>query len=499
MNANYSDSQIEQTIKRLQNILPDQGFSNGSLFKVFRHSTITNDFTRKSIKRINVADVKFLDCQFNGAAATGSKFLNGQFINCDLSGSNFQYCQFERVIFSSKSLLKGANFSHSTFVDCQFVDISLFESTLYDCSFENCLFEKSTIRTSTWENSTFKKCRICIIDLSHINLEYIKIENITLDQVVLPPYQIPYIIGAPTLLQKTKNTINVYTDKGTITAQEYCELYNDLLVFFGGQSNFFPAANLLIAQEEYDAAFDFIMMGIQEAGDFCDFRMIKHYCRLACSTREFSSSQLKRLFDLITGLAYNNTWDINSLHYYLLNVGEIKELLLNNSIQKERVEFIIKTNIEKNDLTSINDLYNQVAQIIKECCSISHVDSIELRHNSPYEIFVTCIDDLTHVLLLISTMYSILMVGNKGLDFLKKIEETIRIHQQNRMFKYELEEKKLDLEKKRNEQQTESKKTGSIQNYSVLDLEYYIRCDSIESSKKLGSDLLHNKASNPKK
>lgn len=46
MNANYSDSQIEQTIKRLQNILPDQGFSNGSLFKVFRHSTITNDFTR---------------------------------------------------------------------------------------------------------------------------------------------------------------------------------------------------------------------------------------------------------------------------------------------------------------------------------------------------------------------------------------------------------------------------------------------------------------------
>ena len=65
MDANYSNSQIEQTIERLQNILPDQGFSNGSLFKVFRHSTITNDFTRKSIKRINVADVKFLDCQFN--------------------------------------------------------------------------------------------------------------------------------------------------------------------------------------------------------------------------------------------------------------------------------------------------------------------------------------------------------------------------------------------------------------------------------------------------
>lgn len=136
MEEYFSRFQIEETIESLKKILPDKGYSNGSFFKVFRHSVITNDFTRKSIKRINVSDVKFLDCKFNGAAATGSRFLNSSFLECDLSGSNFQYCQFEKVLFGSQSLLKGANFSHSTFIDCQFINTNhkrhlLFEVYIY--------------------------------------------------------------------------------------------------------------------------------------------------------------------------------------------------------------------------------------------------------------------------------------------------------------------------------------------------------------------------------
>lgn len=493
----YTKEQVKNANAKISLFLSDEDVLNQTAFHGGCNAKITKDFTKKSIKRMNAADIQFVRSKFIGAAGTGSKFTNTVFRNCDFTGSNFQYCQFNNVFFNHQTMIKGANFSHSVFVGCCFEDITIVESTLYDCYFESCKFLNSVIKTNTLENTTIQNSSLRNIDLAHINLEYMKFDNLTMNNVILPPYQIPYIIGAPQYLINTKDDIYVYTDSGNISINTYVSLFEDLAAYFYGRKMYFPLANLLIAIGKYNEAYESIRLGIEESCDYFDFRMIKHYCRIACFNTNFTHIQLKTLFTLVVDLSYNDTWDINTLHFYMLNIGEIRELLLNNSEKKDRVEFIVKTNIDKDDLESVNKLYNQINSIILNNCSTNHIDSIELRHNSPYELYVTCIDYLPNILLFVSAMYSLFTVGSKGLDFAKKLEDAIRVHQQNKLFKYELEEKKIDIElKKRQLKQTESQLVTA---HSVIELEHYLKCSSINVAKTITPEYLHSKIlNNPK-
>lgn len=497
----YNETQVREAQKKLARLLPEDDVCNGPLFQKFYNTRISQDFTRKDLKRISVTKCQFNNCKFNAAAATGSKFKKVQLDNCDLSGSNFQYCYFNNTHFINNTIMKGANFSHSIFIDCTFETIIIMESTLYDCYFENCTFSDSVIRSNTFENSVLCNCNIRDIDLSHINLEYMRFDNVCMENVILPPYQIPYIIGATTYLKNTTDKIQIYTDNGNLSHQQYCDLYEELAAYFYANDEYFPIANIYIALNKQELAFECIRLGIREACDYFDFRMVKHFCKLACSNKMFTHIQLKSLYDLITGLSYDSSWDLNTLHSYMLNIGEIKEILLNNSFHKERVEFVIKTNIDKDDLTSINDLYNQINVIIRQNCSDTHVDAIELRHNSPYEIYVTYIDLLPNIFLFISAMYAILSAGNKFLDIYKNFEETRRVHQQNEFFKYELEEKLLDIEvkKKQLEQMSERSSQAEIKTasgiYLVREIEHNIKCNSLDAAKNIAPEYLHYKYS----
>ena len=498
----FTNEQIQKSLFRLNKCLPDKDVKNGLLFQPLCNTTISQDFSRQSLKRINVTKCDFVDCKFNGSAATGAKFSDTLFHNCDFSGSNFQYCFFIRVRFACSSIIKGANFSHSVFIECKFDNIEIIESTLFDCFFENCDFFDSIIKTNTMENSTICNCLVQNVDLAHINLEYMKFDRVKMKNVTLPPYQIPFIIGAPTYLKNSDDEIYIYSDNGNITRNMYSNMYNDLAIYFYNQKNYFPLANLYIAEENYADAIECIKFGIEEACDYFDFRMIKHYCRLACSIKEITHKQLKDLFDTITNLSYNSSWDLNILHSYMLNIGEIREILLNNSEDRYCAEIVIKTNIDKDDLQSINSLYNQVNMIIKEKCSCSNINSVELRHNSPYELYITCIDALSNVLVLLSTMYGLFTVGNKTLDFIRKIQETIGGHQQNKLSKIEIELKeeelkqaKIDTELKKSELMKVSKQTNIIIP-SVVEMEHILKCSSIDDAKKFAPEYLHFKVSN---
>lgn len=490
----FTEDQCQSAIKQLKLILPDSGVYNGILFNQFCNTTVTQNFTRKSIKRAKITGSNFINCNFSGVAAAGSQIINSKFLRCDFTGASFQNCRFSKVEFGELSKIQGANFSHSLFVECKFDDISIIESTLYDCYFENCMLSKSVIRTSTFENSTLRGCSIFGIDLAHTNLEYIRFDSVRLQNVILPPYQVPYIIGALETLSLTENQVYIYSDNGNIPLDDYRREYNNLAAYFYSKKQYFPLANLLLAIGSDLVAFDYIRQGLVEACDYFDFRMIKYYCKLACASR-FTPNQLKQLFNLVMDLSYKNTWDIATLHSYMLNIGEIKELLLNNSESDQRVDFLIKTNIDKDSVIEINTLYNQINSILKSYGSESHTDAIELRHNSPYELYITCIDSLHNILLIISAMYSIFTIGNKGIEFLKNYEDLVQTHKQNKLLDYEIVEKKLDIELRKMEL-AQSKQQSSIPTCSVVELEHILKCNSIETAKTIPSDYLHFKESN---
>jgi len=492
----YSDKEIEYSLKKLNIELSDIDVCNGNLFQTFSNTTIKQDFTKKSLKRINVKQVTFENTNFYCVAATGSKFTKCNFLSCNLSSANFQYCYFYKVHFYKDTLMKGTNLSHSTFIDCQFTKIDIEQSTLFDCYFENCLFESSIIKSNTLESTAMHNCQIKNIDLAHINLEYMLFDDMYLENVILPPYQIAYIIGAPTYIKNTSNEIYFYTDNGLIDNKKYTSFFDDLLVYYYSHREYFPLANLYIASDKHDLAYECILSGIKNAEDYFDFRMIKHFCKLACANENFSNTQLKTIYDFITDLSCDGQWDINSLHSYLINIGEIRELLLNNYEHKQCAEFTIKTNINKEDLTAVNEFYKHLNIILREYCSSIHIDAIEIRHNSPYEFYVTCIDMLPNLLLLISGIYSLLAGAKKFVDFAKSVEEVRQLHQENKLYQLKKLEKKLEIE--RNKLEIEKLKKESVTQTSsgifiVREIEHNLKCNTLDIAKTIAPEYLHYK------
>ena len=491
----YEKENTKQATEKMKVLLPDKDVFEQVVFQQIYSAEITYNFERKDLKRVNVKETTFNNCSFEAAAGTGSKFSNVEFNKCDFSGSNFQDCYFNACKFYNKSLIEGANFSNGIFIECVFVNVTIKRSTFFNCRFENCIFDDCEIYSDTTESSVLYNCRINNTNLAHLNIEYMQVKNVSLNNVTLPPYQVAYIIGAPTALLNNSKNVYIYTDKGTISCEKYCKLFEELCLYYLEQKEYFPLANLLIALNRYREAYNYIKLGIEESCDYFDFRMIKHLCRLACFSEAFNSQQLKYLYALITQLSYTSSWDLNTLHSYMLHIGAIREILLNSSHDdKQCVEVLIKTNIDKDDLKLINELYNEINVIIREKCSEQHIDFIELRHNSPYEILVTCIDSLPSILAFLSTLYGLLSVGNKFVDLYKNVAETVRISQQNSLHKYQKEQAQLEIKLKNIELQQkldEINKPKSSSIYTITEIEHSIRCSTIETAKNIAPDLLH--------
>lgn len=493
--SEYDKRKIKQSVGRVKALLPDKEVFEQTIFQQFFDAKVSYNFKRKDLKRINVKNTTFSNCSFEAVAGTGSKFSNTEFSICDFTGSNFQDCYFNACKFNKKSLIEAANFSNSVFIECEFENIIIKRSTFFNCHFENCKFYFCEIYSDTMENSVFYNCSINSINLAHLNIEYAQVKNVYLNNVTLPPYQIAYIIGAPTALLNCFNKADIYTDNGNISCGEYCKIYNDLCMYYLDQKEYFPLANLLIALNKNDRAYEYIKLGIEKSCDYFDFRMVKHFCRLACFSEVFNPHQLKDLYTLITQLSYTNNWDLITLHSYMLHIGVIREILLNSSYNdKQCVEVLIKTNIDKDDLDLINELYNEINVIIRKECSTQHVDFIELRHNSPYELLITCIDSLPSIFAFLSMLYGILSIGNKFVDIYKNVAETRHISQQNQLYKYQKEQVQLDIKLKEIELQQkfdEIKKQKSSAIYTVTEIEHNIRCSTIDMAKNISPDLLH--------
>lgn len=491
MKNEYSTEEINNALKNLEDNLSDHDVQNGSLFQIANGADICIDYSRKSLKRINANNCRFNGSIFKAVAAVGARFSNVQFVRCDFSASNFQYCYFDNVYFNHGSFAQGANFSHSIFIECHINNIDIKECTFFDCQFQNCTFSTSSINSITLENSSFCYCTIDNIDLAHLNLEFTQIIGMIMNRVILPPYQLAYVIGAMPYLLSTEDNIFIFTDKGDLTVEEYNNLWGDLIRYYYSKNEFFPLANILIGLSKFHEALEFIHRGIREAFDYFDFRMVKHYCKLAISCSAFSHCQLKFVYDLITNLSYTKELGTKELHSYLINIGEIRELLLNSLESKQRVEFVIKTDIDKDDLSSINELYNKISRMVNDCCSKDHIDSIELRHNSPYELLLTCIDTIPSILTLIPTIYGLLMVGGKALDIYQKFEEARKAHQQNAIFKYDKKLKELEIIEK--EQELKKAKTSTSGIITVSEIEHNLIYSTLNTANNIAPEYLHFK------
>lgn len=361
-----------------------------------------------SLKRSSINNVKIEKCEFVGCACAGSNYKSITFQDDIFDGNNFIFsyyldCRFtnETPCFSFKNNdLSQCQFFNCIFINTNFQTSTISQSTFVNCKFINCLFDQVT-----FEDTKFDSCLFENVDMRETNIEFTFFKNSTYSNIYFPFYQFPYIIGAKDILSSNNSDVFFVAGKRVVEATEYLELIKHLISYFLGFNELYPVANLLIIQDENKLAIDSILCGIDTALKADDFRMVKHFCRLgkfnSIISPEISKKILSSFDNALIRLKDHKSNDakyFKLLDAAIIHAGEVRQLLLTSVDSKQVMEFSINTNISSSDTKKINKLQNKLQRILDKYGDGAEAKFIEIRHDSPYELFIQIVGNAEIIL-----------------------------------------------------------------------------------------------------
>lgn len=370
----YPQEVIELATKKLYAL----GFSKANNI-IFNHGqergNFSESFAGQSIKRANI-NAANITSNFQSAAVTGSKFTNCHFIkSANLNDANFEFCDFIDCFFILGNGLNSISFNGSYFIETTFQNTDIMHTTFTNVIFENCTFENLKIESTTFENSTFINCTFNHVDLSELNMDFVDFESIKqMNEVVLPLSQISYMFGCLDYLLTTNDRIYINSkDKNICIA----DILQDLLCYYTNSREFFPMANILIAQKRFEQAREVIVYGIRSLvqAESIDFRMFKYLCKLASKysllrkiEKDYLNAGIISIFEDKTLSRYRSK--LNS------HLGEIQTYL-----SKENGSAIVSletnlANVNPQRIASIIEITNLIEDLFG--CNIA----IKVTHNS---------------------------------------------------------------------------------------------------------------------
>lgn len=153
------------------------------------------------------------------------------------------------------------------------------------------------------EGTKFIGCSFSDCDFGNVNIDYSLFSKNEYDKVVFPFYQIAYIIGAADFLRDDSAQIYAQAGDKKVSSREFFEQADRLKIYYLDKSEYFPACNLSIAQQKFDDAKRYLLIGIEQALVNKNFRMISNFCRLAkyhgMADERIKSKILKSMDDFI--------------------------------------------------------------------------------------------------------------------------------------------------------------------------------------------------------
>ena len=437
--------------------------NNNMLFQKAYQANYSSNYSFLSLKRSRLLQCVCEQANFTATAFSGSTFQETLFRDCNFKNASIDFCLFYKCCLESENEKNGiinANWGNSNIIESQINNLSILQSTVSNVLFENSTFHKAKIEYSSFENSTFKNCRFEKIEFRNLNLEYVEFINPQFDDVVLPYAQIPYIFGILLYMQKWKDSLWVSsTNNDRISVDEYFSLLSALIPYYLSEQEYFPVANIYIALNEYEKAFEAIMYGIKKAGYEKDFRMLKYFCKLAITSGWCNREKIKRLYAFI--------YDINNFepmieyerHNYYMHLGEFRKILLFHNNSLPTLHMHIHTNILPHETEKVALLVCTLDQILDTVKNDDVISSVGLHHESPYDLIFIVIG-----------AFFILQTAAKGLAVIcepvKEIQEIIMNQQQIKLNQQELELNQEKI-KKMNHIARKSKKTLESQNILV--------------------------------
>lgn len=458
--------------------------NNGRAFLKGTHARYSGDYSKLSMKRSFLKDCACEDADFDSVAFTGSQFQEVTFSGCNFANASIDFTLFYRCKLASdtgKTELLNSNLTNSNIISCTLAEVDVCKSVLSNSLFKNTTFSKCSIQYSTFENTSFHHCRFVDMELRDLNLDFSEFLYPTFENVVLPFSQVPYTFGLLQSLREAGRNIWISSkqNNGKISVSQYFDLLPDCINRYISQREYFPLANIYIAQGKHNMAFQAILSGIKKAGYEKDFRMLKYFCKLARLSSSCNQEALHLLYDYIYDYRHFEPMEPFEMRNYFLYLGEIRNILIADNSNSPTLYFRIQSNICPEEKDSLTLLLESIDQLIGGVPDQPIVNKVELRHNSPYEILIIAIGALAALKLLAEGL-STLCKPIKDFKDIQILNQTIKLNQQ----KLELGQQQLQLNKAKLqeiEKTAEKKRIILAKNNISLDSSYYFINDDHQS------------------
>lgn len=382
--SELNDIELLDSVKNLSAHMQNKMFYSTEMNKLHKGIKIYESFRTKNLRQRFFDECTFDNADFYQASLAGSLFSKCKFYPTNFYDTNLQSCDFRQCYFKNLHF-ESTRFNKGIFYDVVF-EKCIFESAIFnDSIFENCKFINCDWVPLSIENAVFRNTSFINLKIRKMNFEYVTFENVTMDNVKLPFPTIPFIYNGLSYISKTNDNIRITSAKyrDGITVEEYLSNIPYLKKYFKSTCEYFPLANILIMQENYDEAIDSIKRGIDLAIKLRRFRMIKYFCKqLNCIPKlDYNSRQIifNQILEQLSKQEYG-IFEIDILNMYL---PEVRRLLIED-YAPSKLQLMFETNIDGPDIKKINILISEIDNFLHSKCQYS----IELRHNSPWGFFL---------------------------------------------------------------------------------------------------------------
>jgi len=448
---------------------------------------VSDNFSRKNMRRSFYKNCHFFESDFRSAGFAGSLFESTDFEDCVWDNANFHSCDFNNVWLKGNSNpIMSTGFHKSSFTNCVIENVYFFSCGFTDALFTQTIFKNCKIELSSMENARFDNCTFENANMGNLNLEYAEFHQVTLKKTVLPFVSIPFAFGLFESISVAPQEISIasaYNESGIISASDYYSLLPDLIIHYTQNEGFFPLSNIYTALNDYNLAFESIAIGLLRSLKKKEFRACKYFLKLIYISNIFTIEQRKELYKRITSWLNHEMLTVAEYHSFQLHIGQMQRYLLSNNCNNPTIYINLHTNILENEETKLAALISEVNLILREC-DLS-AESIELRHNSPYDHLITCVcTHIGQISKVLMSIYASLMGVRVFSTFVKNALETCQDwtlksdqhklnQQQLKISALEEKSKELEIEK----QKLELKKLS-------------LEIDSIEKKGKEHSEIL---------
>lgn len=415
------ENTYENSLKNLNIHMKNKEFFKSCNFDIYKEADITEDFSFKNKRQSYYFKCRFTKCGFKETGFSGSVFVECEFIDCDFSESIFQSCIFRgcQIYYNDIGKIRFANFSKSVFSNCKIYNISFETVNFGESVLEGGSLKNICFRSVVLENATIKKVSLKNMQFASQNFDFLTINDISTDNVVIPFPASPNIINGLDYLYATSDNICFTSCGSTISKEEYLKLINDFEIYYTFIENYFPLANIFIAQKRLKEAIEVTLKGICLSLKMKNYRMIYQYCKLVQSNPKFTIQHKKYLYDKIQEAISSE--ELYEDDYIILNmyIQEIKELLL-NSTTKPYLLLDIKSNIDYSENQKIAIFIGEMENLIDLYFRGEEEHYIEIRHNSPENFIIQIVADPEKLIAFLASFFTCIDYTHKLAAFLTK-------------------------------------------------------------------------------